>query len=56
MRFSVVHWLTPSFGATLALSKEDKKLYLDWEKARKEKAFSKADQYRDQLIEKGILT
>jgi cysteinyl-tRNA synthetase len=38
------------------LSKEDKKLYLDWEKARKEKAFSKADQYRDQLIEKGILT
>jgi cysteinyl-tRNA synthetase len=38
------------------LSKEDKVLYLDWEKARKEKDFAKADQYRHKLIEKGILS
>lgn len=38
------------------LSKENKDLYLNWQKARKDKDFSKADVYRDQLIEKGILS
>lgn len=38
------------------LSKEDKILYGDWNKARKEKDFGKADQYRAKLIEKGILS
>jgi cysteinyl-tRNA synthetase len=38
------------------LSKDDKILYLDWNNARKEKDFKKADQYRQKLIEKGILS
>ena len=38
------------------LSKEDKDLYLAWQKARTDKDFAKADSYRDDLIEKGILS
>ncbi|MGS0973655.1 MAG: cysteine--tRNA ligase [Candidatus Izemoplasmataceae bacterium] len=38
------------------LSKEDKLLYANWNKARKEKDFDKADEYRATLIEKGILS
>lgn len=37
------------------LSKDDKKTYLDWEKARKDKDFNEADRLRDILQEKGIL-
>lgn len=37
------------------LSKEDKVVYLDWVKARKEKDFASADKYRDILQEKGII-
>ena len=38
------------------LSKEDKELYLDWNSARREKDFDKADGYRSKLIKKGILS
>ena len=38
-----------------ALSKEDKKTYLEWEQARKDKNFKEADRLRDLLQEKGIL-
>ncbi len=39
----------------LQMSEEDKKLHGLWKKAVKEKDFETADQYRAQLIEKGIL-
>lgn len=37
------------------MSEEDKKVYHLWEEARKKKDFSKADIYRKQLLDKGIL-
>ncbi len=37
------------------LAKEDKEIYLLWEKARKEKDFASADKYRNILQEKGIV-
>jgi len=37
------------------LAKEDKEVYLNWEKARKEKDFASADKYRALLQEKGII-
>ena len=38
-----------------AMSQEDKEMYHDWQKARKEKDFEKADKLRDALTERGIL-
>jgi cysteinyl-tRNA synthetase len=38
-----------------AMSQEDKEIYHDWQKARKEKDFEKADKLRDALTERGIL-
>lgn len=37
------------------LTEEEKSLYLQWEEAKKEKDFEKADALRSQLIERGIL-
>ncbi len=37
------------------LSEEDREIYHNWEKARSEKDFEKADIYRNQLMEKGII-
>lgn len=37
------------------LTKEDKSLYAQWEKARAEKNFAKADEYRALLQDKGII-
>jgi len=37
------------------LAREDKEVYLLWEKARKEKDFTSADKYRNILQEKGII-
>ena len=39
----------------LQMSEEDKELHRLWKAAVKEKDFETADQYRAQLIEKGIL-
>ena len=38
----------------LPLSEEEKTLVLDWQSARKNKDFAKADKIRDELLEKGI--
>ena len=39
----------------VVLSDEDKQLYAAWNEAKKEKDFEKADVYRNQLTERGIL-
>lgn len=41
--------------ARLTMSEEDKQLHRQWKAAVKEKDFDTADQYREKLIEKGIL-
>ena len=38
-----------------SLSESDKECYESWNKAKSEKDFNKADEYRQQLIERGIL-
>lgn len=38
------------------LSEQDKKLYRDWEKAKADKDFDLADQLRQELINKGLLS
>lgn len=55
---SLVNYMLGILGLELEyipLSTEDKQLYHGWEKARKEKDFVKADEYRSLLQEKGIL-
>ena len=37
------------------LTSEDKELYSKWDEAKKEKDFTKADEYRNILMERGIL-
>ena len=39
----------------VVLTEEDKEIYNNWNKAKQEKDFEKADVYRKQLMEKGIL-
>ena len=39
----------------LNLSEQDRELYSAWDKAKKEKDFVKADEYRAELAKKGIL-
>lgn len=43
------------FIKKVVLTDEDKDLYANWNQAKAEKDFAKADVYRNQLIEKGIL-
>ena len=43
------------FVDELNLSEQDRELYSAWDKAKKEKDFVKADEYRAELAKKGIL-
>jgi cysteinyl-tRNA synthetase len=56
--FSAIQYMTSILGLKVdvqSLTQEDKKIYHDWQNARKEKQFDKADELRDVLTKRGIL-